>query len=510
RRASSVLSVQGGLSRQLQAIILISRQRLPSAPSSPDPPVPHADAPHRPRAVASRRRSNAAPPLWRSLWWPLLVLVSALPLYAVLLARPDSRVEGVSVVPLDGGPHAPRPAAAPSSPGDAPPSSRARQRFTYGMFEDANYVSGTSDFAATVADLKARHFDSILFTNNFTYRDEPLLRVADELEFGIVFAPHAELSAGWWPAAAPATLDHARTVIYPLVDHVRGHPSLMGYSVIDDAPKALASKITLATQAFRERDPDRPAGPVLVAGHDEVYRAARPDIALTYIYPALVVKPPCDFSRHDGARTLDAVTERLRQLAVLAEHRVPIWLILQAHGGTKEYDPAHPDGTALREPTVEEVRLQHWLALGEGVKGIFWFIYSTQQFWTGVRDNPVLRAELTDLAGRTAPLRGLLPSLRKGEDRVTVSGPADTPAPFRPYVSTLFDENGGVYVVAANRSCSPQQLTLRAPGVRGWLRDVEANRWYRLGTVLTFRGGDGKLFELVPDAGAISDRGLGR
>jgi hypothetical protein len=380
------------------------------------------------------------------------------------------------------------------------------------MFEDANYVRGPADFAVTVADLQARHFDSILFTNNFTYRDEPLLGVADDLGFRVVFGPHAELNAALWPLGAPASLDHARRVIFPLVDHVRHHPSLLGYNVLDDAPDRLAPKVAFALQAFRERDPRRPAAPVLIEGHDEVARAARPDVRLTYVYPAVVVKPPCHFSHlhgQDGRPTTDSIGDRLRHLAALPGPDAPLWVVLQTHGATREYDPSFPDVNALREPTVEEVRLQHWLALGEGARGIFWFIYTTQQFWTGVRDNESLLAEVTDLARRTLPLRPILPRLRKGQDRAVVSAVADLPAPYRPYASSLEDSEGRLYVVAANRSCAPQWLTVDVPGAAGWLRDVESGSLVPSGTTLRFRGGDGRLFEVVAGPGAPSAPGGG-
>jgi hypothetical protein len=376
------------------------------------------------------------------------------------------------------------------------------------------------DFAATVTALQARHFDSVLFTNNFTYRDEPLLGVADELGFRVVFGPHAELNVALWQAGAPATADHARRIIYPLVDHLKQHPSLLGYNVVDDAPDRLAPKIALAVQAFKERDPERPAAPVLIEGQDEVARAARTDVRLTYVYPSLVVKAPCDFSlpadqatpstpgatatpadprNPAGPPTRDVISERLRHVAALAGDGAPLWVILQTHGGTRAVDPSFPDGTALREPTREEVRLQHWLAVGEGAKGIFWFTYSTQQFWTGLRDNEALLSEVTDLARRMLPLRPLLSGLKKAPDQAVVTAGAALPPPFRPYASTLVDGEGKVYVVAANRSCSPQVLAVDVPGARGWLRDVETEVRYLPGAPLTFRGGDGRLFELLPE-----------
>jgi hypothetical protein len=388
--------------------------------------------------------------------------------------------------------------------------------FTYGVYEDANYAGTPEDFAATVASLQARHLDSVLFTNNFTLRDEPLLGVADALGFRIVFGPHAELRAGLWPSSAPATLEHARRVVYPLVDHLQQHPSLFAYNVIDDAPDRLAPKIALAVQAFAERDPQRPAVPVLIGGHDDVARAARPAAGLTYVYPALEIKAPCDFSlplgpdgpngTHvpkglaglAGRPAADVVGDRLRHVTSQIAEGAPLWVVLQTHGGTRESDPASQDVTALREPTREELRLQHWLALGEGATGVFWFAYSTQQFWTGLRDNEALLAEVTDLARRTLPLRPLLAGLRKGPDRATVTPEAPLAVPFQPYTATLLDAQDRAYLIAANRSCVPQRLTVDVPDVRGWLRDVESDAWYPLGTTLPFRGGDGRLLELIP------------
>ena len=369
--------------------------------------------------------------------------------------------------------------------------------FTYGIFEDANHVGGPTHFAAMVADLKKRQFDSVLFTNNFTYRDAPLLSIADDLGFRVVFSHHAELNHALWPADAPDTIEHARQIIFPLVDHVRHHRSLMGYNVMDDAPDRLASKVALAVQAFRERDPHRPAAPTLVERHDEVALAARPDILLTYVYPALTVSPPCDFTRREGRVTVDWLVNRLRHVASLGEGEVPVWVVLQTHGGSRDVDPASPDDTALREPTREEVRLQHWLAVGEGVKGVFWFTYSTQQFWTGLRDNPPLLTEVSDLARRTIPLRPVLGDLRKVPDRARALAEAELPVPYQPYASTLIDKLGTIYVVVVNRSCDRQHLRLSVPDTEGWLRNVETGAWHALGAVLPFDGGDGRLFELV-------------
>jgi hypothetical protein len=111
---------------------------------------------------------------------------------------------------------------------------------------------------------------------------------------------------------------------------------------------------------------------------------------------------------------------------------------------------------------------------------------------------------VTELARRMLPLRPLLSVLKKVPDRATVSAGAALPGPYQPYTSTLEDGEGKVYVVAANRSCSPQALAVDVPGARGWLRDLETGTRYPLGAPLSFRGGDGRLFELVPEPAAAS------
>ncbi len=110
--------------------------------------------------------------------------------------------------------------------------------------------------------------------------------------------------------------------------------------------------------------------------------------AATKALPGRSAARPRDFTRREGDTTVDAFTERLRHVAALGNGKVPMWVILQTHGGTRDFDPNSPDVTTLHEPAREEVRLQYWLALGEGVPGIFWCTYSTQQFWTGLRAIP--------------------------------------------------------------------------------------------------------------------------
>jgi hypothetical protein len=377
----------------------------------------------------------------------------------------------------------------------APPAAPATP-FRYGIFMDANFIRGADDFRQRVLDLQARGFTTVLFTNNVMDRDEPLLDVADQLGFQVIFAPQGDLRYAWWSDDVPATIEAARSVIYPIAQRSSRHPSLVGYSILDDAPNRLANKAALAVQAFREADPNHPASPVFIGNNDAVYTASQPDVALTYEYSVLVSRPPCDLGSNGAQDGSDRITSTIRHVQQQNEN-VPIWFVLQAHGSTPNYQPLTLNPFALRDPTVEEMRLQHWIALGEGVKGIYWFAYDTEQFWTGLVDNPPLFDEATSLAARMQPLTDLLGGLSKVGDqfKATIVQAADGAR--APYVSTLRSSTGALYVVVANHSCQPATLSVTSASAGGQLRDVEQDERYDLGSPIPFRGGDGRIFEVM-------------
>src|SRR5262249_5733416 len=155
-----------------------------------------------------------------------------------------------------------------------------------------------------------------------------------------------------------ADLATARAVAGPIVSALRGHPSLRGYNLWDDTSARIATKAAMAVQVFRELDPDHPASPTMV--DLDVYRAARPEVFIGYHYPARAASEPCDFY----APTLPNVggsefSELVRETVEAIDPRVPLWLILQSHGS--QATTGGTDATALRVPTVEEERLEHWL-----------------------------------------------------------------------------------------------------------------------------------------------------
>jgi hypothetical protein len=365
----------------------------------------------------------------------------------------------------------------------APPALGPADDFRMGVFEDFNRVSDLPRFEAMIKDLQSRDFDSVMLSNGWLDSQDAALAVSDRLVFDVFLSPMGELYAEWWDnPQAPATIDAARNVIYPLVDRLKVHPSLKGYNVADEPDLLLAEKMRLGLQAFGERDPSRPAFPVLV-GVDRVgpvARIAQPRVLAIDVYPAALQNTPCDFTLrafgYDGYDFVSYTREVTRGLPA----DVPRWFILQTHGGV----------AGLREPTVAEIRLQAWLAIGEGARGIYWFAYSSQQGWRGLVDNRPAYDEVTAWIHRLAILRPHLNSLQKVADQYSATG--------RTYTSTLANRaRTQLYAVIANQTCQAQTVTVAGNSMSGVLRDVESGQYFRVGDPIDLAPGAGRLLQQV-------------
>lgn len=366
-------------------------------------------------------------------------------------------------------------------------STTSSAKLYYGIEADQGFFSGSSTFRSLIQTWKSRGLDSVLAMNNV-----PDLSVSDAEGFNVIAAPLYDLYRQWfyyeqYNNGAPlcggnVSIDCARQIIGPIVDGIKSHPSVGGYYTLDDAHPSLNQRIQLATQVFKEHDTVKPNSPGLIQqGTGEgVFAAAQPNVFTTYDYPAKNGYAPCDF--YADSVSQDWV-QRTRETIQQKPLSTPLWEILQTHGSSTGY---------LRTPTVEEVRLQNWLALGEDAKGIYWFSWFTEAFWTGLADNPTLLNEVTNLAGRVNKLRPYLSTIRKVSDKFQVSGSG------KAYASTLQDlSTGAFYVIAANQECSAQNLSLSSLYYNAQLRDLESGAVYNLGAPIPFDGGDGHLYQVV-------------
>jgi hypothetical protein len=204
------------------------------------------------------------------------------------------------------------------------------------------------------------------------------------------------------------------------------------------------------TQAFNQLDTQRSASVMMPTNAS--FLAANPPMDLFYSYPATITSAACDFNSksylgqyaNNYAQQLELRRDTLR----LAERDIPFWAVLQTHGITSETDPNSRRINDLRTPTVEELRIQNWDALAEGVRGIYWFIYKSQQFWHGLEDNPALFNEVTDLTARVKPLTQTLLNLENYEQQLFTVASADTlPFANQPLVRTLISKEGNRWYI---------------------------------------------------------------
>ena len=361
--------------------------------------------------------------------------------------------------------------------------------FPLGVFEDGNFQN-SSTFGGMIDDLRAHNLNSVFFVNTWSSGGD-MLNVSDNKDFDVYY----NLNEGWeaWfnNPTAPVDIATARSTFYPLIDAVKDHPSLKGYNVLDEPTNDLQSKVALAVQAYQERDPDRLTMPTLIGigRADPICTASQPDVMMLDVYPFSADNAACDTTmRAFGYPTYDFV-DYVREIVQSKPAGAPLWVILQTHSFGDGSESWH-----LRAPTAPELREEQWLAIGEGATGVFWFIYSSEQGWTGLQDNPALFSEVSSLAQRIKPLRSLLVTLSKTTDQFAVSGSAG-PA----YASTLTNDAGSqTYVVAVNKQCAAQDLTLSSISGQKQLRDLETGQIYSTGSALPFQAGDGRIFEVMP------------
>lgn len=390
------------------------------------------------------------------------------------------------------------PAASPTPVASTAPVNTGSAEFPIGVFEDGNMFWGrTADMTNAINDLQSKGLNAMMFVNNDVInRDDAMFSVADQKNFNVYVSANAQFNSYLHTDTTP-TIEEARNIVYPVVDKYKTHSSVKGYNVSDE-PHATAGtghiaqidQIKHLVQAFKERDGTKPASPVLIGINrgDTIYDAAKPNAFFMDIYPFSVQSASCDFTMKGFGYTQFNMSSYIRQMTRNKPVNDPLYVILQTHN----VGDAGWGMSQLRIPSIPEIRGQHWIAIGEGAEGIFWFIYSSQQGWTGLKDSPSLMAEIGALAQRTNPLKPiLLDANRHTTDLFTVNNGA--------YVSTLTSKDGTKkYAVVANTgSCGGSQNLTISSSQTGQLKDLESGQTYNIGQAISFPAGDGKIFELV-------------
>lgn len=290
--------------------------------------------------------------------------------------------------------------------------------------------------------------------------------------------------------AADHSLDGAKAFATPNSTYFASHPSVLAYHMYDDMfdPTYTARVLTMI-EAFRDVDPyQRPATgvPVVPAIYTQMWASDEVELALTYAYPCQRGMPEGDF--HRSGFEGDDFDGELRQFcAPLPKIN---WIYLQVHQTVDE--------TGLRYPTAREIRKMVWMTVGEGVKGIVWFLGSDQE--NADFDNPALPsvgllskgredvlASVSEMSDRLTPeIRArLLASERVAfgtASNFTASGGGGGGGNANAYCSTLYDATSDArYCVVCNHALTTSNVTINSTTHTGWLVSLENGNRYKIG-----------------------------
>ena len=321
---------------------------------------------------------------------------------------------------------------------------------------------------------------------------------------------------------------NAETIAAPIVTNYQDHPSLLAYAVEDDMAVTNLNKpwypaaVTMA-QKMQDLDPyGRPAiFTHLFPNNGNLWDDYDCHLALTYRYPCgrhldNTETAEGDFHRAQNPAIPDFGgggndwVDALRQWFQYVPKDAFIWLVLQTHStiGTSV--------STLRQPTDRELRTQFWIAVGEGVKGLWWFRgdLATDSLTVGLFDitRQSALAVVRELSARLTPkIRKILLRCEINKDAsgnvvdlFTTSGGGSTGYPVNygsAYKSTLVHADGRYFVVVCNHSTSTATVTINSATKVGRLRNLENGEEIRVGGTWSLPALDGTIFEYVPDQG---------
>lgn len=190
------------------------------------------------------------------------------------------------------------------------------------------------------------------------------------------------------------------------------------------------------------------------------------------------------------------------------------WWALQAHSTIPLSNPNGPWSQFTKSyPLPADMSKQFWIAVGEGIKGIFWFTWNSQI------PNPLIewyglghinrRAELlvaSDCAKRlNEGIRKRLMRADRVAAKFTASGGgasfANGTTYTNAYISTLHDPTAGVYyVVLLNHAMTPSTITVSgSPGfTTGTLTDLTNGTVFNIGSSVVLPPYHGTIYMWTP------------
>ena len=264
------------------------------------------------------------------------------------------------------------------------------------------------------------------------------------------------------------TAEPAQAATREWIKPIRRHPALYGIQILDEPPPSAFPNYQIAQTTIEELSSKR-AFCCLIGGGGvaEFCQQVKPRQVAFDCYPIGEQTP-------EGDRApLDAYLAQCQRAAEgCRPFGVPFWAVIQAHSITGIH----------RHPTPTELRLMTYLALSEGARGIFYFLYQTELF----SNNPpqlmegVVTSEYHEtvqfrairrLAGELKRLAPILMSLERTAQPGLLGETTGV------HCSAWKDPRGSRYVIGVNLNTrQPAHISLAlpaAPGKGRWLlKDV--------------------------------------
>ncbi|HEY3268480.1 MAG TPA: beta-galactosidase [Armatimonadota bacterium] len=224
-----------------------------------------------------------------------------------------------------------------------------------------------------------------------------------------------------------------RIAVRKVVDRLSRYPALLRYQIRDEPQGWMVPNWLIVKRALDDADPAHPAFSCFndVPIMDSIFQQTRVNDAAYDYYPLSHVTPHGEMERYISK--MDDIVAHARQR--------PLWMVVQAFGST---DPvAYPS----RLPRPQELRLMTWLALSRGAKGVFFFIYQSEQGWTGMVDGKGRPMPIFDEVKRlSAELRREAPSMLSLTPTKPIAS-AEAGVDVRSFV----DRGGAPHIIVVNR-----------------------------------------------------------
>jgi hypothetical protein len=292
---------------------------------------------------------------------------------------------------------------------------------------------------------------------------------------------------------ASTLVPNAKKIVPPW----RGRWGLLAWSLVEEIHREHVKEITPYYALMRELDPTHES---LVL--HSVHAACVEDTALNRNPVAFQDCYPFFIEPHSGpcstARSLAYFKQRLAQFAATAKERgVPMWMMAQAYGEPVGFDPGPPyfgHRGGVTPPTPAHLRVQAWLSLAYGAKGLWWYAY---RVGSPVGVSPIspdwkltpLWDEIGRIHGRIARLSDLLLKLEPAPDGklAEVSGQNLYVA----WHKRIGDASEARYLIVVNESLTePRTVAIKPLNAAHQVRSISGDS--------TLQPGDGAVFLVTP------------